>query len=611
MGAMLLPALTDFLSTTITDQARKLVQPAGLIPAAIFVLLNVTLIFYTGEAQALPAIAAFVRLPGIWQALIVLGIVLVLGYLIASLSAGIMKLVTGELWARSSIFGAMGRGLQYRHLQALRKRREALLPASEKASGPLADDAAQAALDLFTQFPVDEAHARAYLAPTSLGNAVNAAASRLWLQYRIDLTALWPHMEQVVATDAPLAARLGNERATLEFLVNLWFVLWVFILEYALLVGAVWQRPLKVGVAALVFIPLAWIVYRAAVGKARTWAALVQTAFDLHRDDLRRALRLRAFTSVDDERMVWDHTSGWLLWPTPPDTMGDLFQDEPWRTPAPAPSPVVTATENALVEQRSVEVVESTDPPGPNTSSAALFARTKYIDYTLLVTNRIAAPTGAPPDGVAKQVSLAVADPRVPATIDVATDVLVPVARGGGRSGWGAAPQPPELLTGGAPGTPLALLWNVGDLPVNGALTLRYRVRVDTLFQARLTAAGAPKRKVTTKMVGASGAPSPPLLDGVTLCVERIETTAGAGVQSYTLVLTNTRKTPIVDDAQIEVTGFDLPALAQFDYGVTWPPPSSSPPQVRLASGGGRHLWHLTALNLSDESLYVVCCVRR
>jgi hypothetical protein len=94
MGAMLLPALTDFLSTTVTEQARKLVQPAGLIPAAIFVLLNVTLIFYTGEAQALTAIAAFVRLPGIWQALIVLGIVLVLGYLIASLSAAIMKLLT-------------------------------------------------------------------------------------------------------------------------------------------------------------------------------------------------------------------------------------------------------------------------------------------------------------------------------------------------------------------------------------------------------------------------------------------------------------------------------------------------------------------------------------
>jgi hypothetical protein len=609
--AVLLPALTDFLSTTVTEQARKLVQPAGLIPAALFLLLNVTLVFYTGEAQATPIIGAFVRMPGIWQALIMLGIVLVLGYLIASLSAAIMKLATGELWARSPVFGLVGGWWQNRRLQALRKRRKALLPSSAQARGPLADDAAQAALDLFTEFPVDEAHARAYLAPTSLGNVVNAVASHLWLQYRIDLTALWPHMEQVVATDAPLAARIGNERSTLEFLVNLWFVLWVFMLEYALLVGAYWQRQDKAGLVALILIPLAWIVYRAAIGKARTWGSLLQMAFDLHREDLRKALHLRAFTSVDDERSVWDHVSGWLLWPQPPDMMGDLFENQPWHAQVSAPTPVIIATRNVSVEQRSVVIVDETEALAPPNSPQTLYARTKYIEYTLLISNGVAASSSGAPGGTAKHVSLVISDPRVPVITDVAKDVLVPLASAGQRPIWGAVwrSPPPELLTAGAAATPAALLWRVGGIPATGACTLRYRVRVGTLFQAKLMDASAQQLEMVGSNVASSRPPSSrALMEGVTLRVERIETTEGAGVRAYTLILTNTKATPILTHARVEVTGLDLPTLRPFEGRVTWP--LSSGAHVRLRYGAGRHIWCMEQLDLSDESLYVVCRAR-
>jgi hypothetical protein len=38
--AMFLPAITDFIKGTLEESLKKLVQPAGVIPATIFLLLS-------------------------------------------------------------------------------------------------------------------------------------------------------------------------------------------------------------------------------------------------------------------------------------------------------------------------------------------------------------------------------------------------------------------------------------------------------------------------------------------------------------------------------------------------------------------------------------------
>jgi hypothetical protein len=164
---------------------------------------------------------------------------------------------------------------------------------------------------LYTRFSLEEE----YIAPTAMGNALNVTSSNLWSRYQIEMTAFWPHMQIIVASDGEqaLGKRINDEKTTLDFLVSLTFILSLFTVELILCQFFVFNQRIELA-WALIPLALALIVYHAAVNQANTWGTSVQLAFDTRRDALRKILSLRSFASEEDERDVWRRVGAWLLY---------------------------------------------------------------------------------------------------------------------------------------------------------------------------------------------------------------------------------------------------------------------------------------------------------
>ena len=319
----MLSAIPDFLQTIFSDSLSKFFQPTYLVVAFTFTFLNLTFIFPLLAALKIPFVLALLSLNPLLQSLLISLTVLVTGYLLLSLNNFVLKFLTGELW-NSSLLGSL-----------LIRRQKAEKDRLTKLSGGPDARGLIARLDKLTRFPDEDEN----IGPTALGNVLSATASYIWSHYGIDMTALWPHMEKAVSGDDNLATRLTNEKSTLDFLVNLTFVLLAFAVE--LVFVQFFGRQGANILWALLPLGLAFVVYRAAVSQARTWGDVVEMAFDLHRPDLKQALQLRDFVSVEDERQVWMKVSRWLLW-------GDYAQDVFAAQPTFAPT--VTSSANSKVD---------------------------------------------------------------------------------------------------------------------------------------------------------------------------------------------------------------------------------------------------------------------
>src|SRR5947209_4485360 len=101
----MLPAVGDFLKGTFGESLKKTLQPAGVFAAGIFLLLHVLFIFPTLVDQNQP-MAVAIRDMGVGaQAVLAAVIVLVASYVLLSMSASTLKLMSGEIWRTSPGFG--------------------------------------------------------------------------------------------------------------------------------------------------------------------------------------------------------------------------------------------------------------------------------------------------------------------------------------------------------------------------------------------------------------------------------------------------------------------------------------------------------------------------
>jgi len=329
------------------------------------------------------------------------------------------------------------------------------------------------------------------VAPTALGNVLNATASYMWQRYRIDMTALWPYMETVIAEDKSLVDRINNEKATLDFLLNLAFVFVVFSIEYAvvrLFYPGSWLQTFLVPLAAWL---LAFAFYRMAVSKARSWGQAVQMAFasDPHREKLRTRLGLRRFESNADERIVWKEASRWLLWgPMREDWVDsavkypydddyylkkwpdDSIFDEPEKT-TPDDASVDLHSDNVTVKLDTITSthVEKRIPENSGQGAQTVMRYEEEINYLVVVSNADArqATDGSHCMAEAGGVYLMVSDPRV-LWIHKASDL--------------EEPKPDNNVYGQVTCTlipedkPKSLLWHIDRLPPNGSCALRYHL---------------------------------------------------------------------------------------------------------------------------------------
>jgi len=128
------------------------------------------------------------------------------------------------------------------------------------------------------------------LLPTPIGNILRAAESRPADKYGLDPVSLWPHLWLVMPDTA--RQELAGARDALDSSVSavIWSLLFI-----AFAVWSPWAVAAGLGVAALTL--LVWVPARAA-----TFATLVETAFDLYRQDLYVQLRWPLPATPHDER---------------------------------------------------------------------------------------------------------------------------------------------------------------------------------------------------------------------------------------------------------------------------------------------------------------------
>ena len=397
----MLPAISEFLKGAVDESLKRLVQPSGIIAAAIFLLLNLLFIFPPLAAIKSPLVTGYQALDGGWQLVIGTTILLVLSYVLASLSNSILRLMTGELWIDSALIGKWLTNSQREKYRKLKKD----LPKDTADPHQI-----QERYDFQQSYPVDEA----YLMPTDLGNALNATSLFINRRYGIDMAALWPHMQSAIADDKALVARLDGDKATLDFLLNLSFMLMVFTVE-AGMVYALLGQWLSV-LLSLLFLLLAYLIYRTAVGQARSWGDAVEMAFDLHRNDLRTKLGLQEFKSRSEERRAWQEVSKWFIWGATGDEVKaggtwdhDAFFDKPGDTA----TATVTCSDNVKVTHTETLITEA-EHQEPKPPAQTISGEAGKIEYTVMVSH---APSDSALLGNAcppNSVFVLITDPRVP-----------------------------------------------------------------------------------------------------------------------------------------------------------------------------------------------------
>ena len=347
------------------------------------IILNLLFILPGLVDKNLPLAVSILNLSPALQVVLAVGLVLLLAYLLLSFQNAILKLFTGELWVDSPVIGPFLLRWQRINLQQLNNEweinhqrenqaesqwemlQQELDNQTDQQSAKERSQLIKKEHQLFlkrwvahrkkiiigwwrdTHYPKAEEN----MAPTALGNVLNAVSGTIWDRYGIDMTALWPHMKAVLAADKTLGAAVDNEKTTLDFLVSLEFLLILFAVEVILVQFFFLRQGLAV-LWALLPLTLAFIVYQAAVRQARTWGDMVQLAFDTHRDDLRKMLGVRPLKSEEDERKVWYKISSWLDWGN---NIDDIFAVQSSML---SPSVIVSANIKVTPQSATINVAD-------------------------------------------------------------------------------------------------------------------------------------------------------------------------------------------------------------------------------------------------------------
>jgi len=315
---MALPAVSEVFKGSIDESLKKLVQPPGIVPASILVLLNFAFIYPQLLAADVPAAKAFDALDDPWKGVVVSGLILVLGYVILNLNGSAMRLATGELIGDTGL----GRVLTWME----RRRIERVLDRAGK-SGQLPTESSRLPL------PSDAA-------PTRLGNVFAGSNASLVKRYGFDMAALWAHLQTIVASeDEALSTNLDDEYTGIQVLINM--AVTALIVGAEAVVFTLVTRQGGLDVLAIASLPIAYGLYRAAAARARGYTDLVEVAVDLYRSKLGESFGIEVSDSPDDDRPAWVSLGQFLLWDTRSDPPSD---------PTAALEVTTTTSENVTVK---------------------------------------------------------------------------------------------------------------------------------------------------------------------------------------------------------------------------------------------------------------------
>lgn len=286
-------ALAGFFKTSFTDTLTKLVQPAGLIPAGLFVLLNLAFVYPQAKADGVGAAASFAALDGAWQIVAIAAVIAALGYLLVSLSALLLEAARGSTWTGSLLS------------DALIKRRQDALAGFDTALAATPDP------DALVARRREHPRLASQVSATRIGDTLTALEQTVFQRHGIQLAALAGDLQAKVDKDSETAKALADSRQSVDTLLGTALVLVTFCVE-ATAIGAVRGASGSI-LLAMTTLPIAWLAYRAAAIRALDWGDALESAVRLHRGALETALKVTA-EAGRDERAMWEGISSGLLY---------------------------------------------------------------------------------------------------------------------------------------------------------------------------------------------------------------------------------------------------------------------------------------------------------
>jgi uncharacterized repeat protein (TIGR01451 family) len=370
------------LLSAISDKFAKLIILGTMFPVVILSALNIFLV-----APLLPQTAS---LPGYmariavgdekWPAVMLSLVVFVLTGLLYNLNSSIIRIYEGYPW-RNSLIGRTLLQRQNRRLSEALSLSRAVDPLRKQlnranVAGPLLDDLQlqETALGVFLNSRIPQA--KELLLPTSLGNAITCYRRYPFYAYGMDINTLWPRL--VPKIDPAFSANIDEAKTTFDFMLNMSFLCILTTLG-VLTIGLAAPAPLSWTVVlpwlwrASLFAMLAMIFYYFSVNRAVVWGQQINSAIDVYRLDLLKALGYQQKPlSYQEERALWFKISAELAYAD--DRVFPLPYEDPLTRVIPYPTDIKLQVRRHYETQQTnlripvVIELQNADPARPVTS---------------------------------------------------------------------------------------------------------------------------------------------------------------------------------------------------------------------------------------------------
>ena len=273
---------------------------ASLLPTALLALYALAL-YWSGAPGRSPDVAqviAHARHAAGWAGFL-LALAIVVAALVAEpLQVPLIRVLEGY-WGESppgQLIAAPGKAFQRWRRDRIdrrqRRREETRGPAAGSARQAAREQAAreQAARELRSYPP------RAAILPTRLGNVLRAAEHRAGSRYGLEATIAWPRLYPLLGDK--LTGVLDDLRDQLDLAARFCVAFGLAtVLSASCLAGHGWWLAVAGGTLLG-----AMLCYRAAVSAAAAYGEAIESAFDLHRFDLLKALHLPLPANLAEER---------------------------------------------------------------------------------------------------------------------------------------------------------------------------------------------------------------------------------------------------------------------------------------------------------------------
>ncbi|WP_415830190.1 hypothetical protein, partial [Kibdelosporangium persicum] len=270
----------------------------GTFYPVLLVFIAAAVLYLAATGRAGPVFTSFARLPGVTQALMLAGVLLVLAttaHILSSFHPALTRFYEGY-WPRR-----LSR-LRTRMIARHRRRWRAMADAEAQARAEgRHQDANDLQLTLARSYP-PSTRPDAFL-PTRLGNVLRTAEIYPHERYGIDAVIIWPRLRHILPT--PTVDELVETRTAMASLLLLRTLCTAFGIVAPITIIATTQSW-WLAAASLTAWLVASISHRAAVQLGRTYADHVRTVFDLHRLELIKHLGLETPTTLSAERLLWD-----------------------------------------------------------------------------------------------------------------------------------------------------------------------------------------------------------------------------------------------------------------------------------------------------------------